>query len=481
MSYIYNLADTWDNAGTVFTAIKMDVTDVASNASSALLDLQVGGVSQFKVSKAGAVTAVGIAIPTISSTDTLSNKTLSSPVLSGTVSGSPTFSGALVMSGSVYPIRVSDGGYIRFYNGSSGIDWALGKPDANQLIFYRNGSAWFQFDSNGAPFLNSVAVPTISSTDTLTNKTLSSPTLSGTVAGSPTFSGSLTLAGGHQRITQVSTGTSPATSGSALTNIILRVGASNVGAAGYGLDVGTSNTTGQVWLQARDWSNYATNVAINLNPNGGGATLGGVAIPTISSTDTLSNKTISSPTISGTIAGNVTASGTWNFSSASTGAIVTITSTDAGADAHSLDFFRNSASPAASDVVGQIRFLGKNASGTTINYARADSYITDPTAGSEDATFRISNYIAGSQVDTFVISDVATFYVSVAHADATNISVGTTTGTKIGTATTQKLGFFNATPVVQPTAVADATDAASVITQLNALLARMRNLGLIAT
>ena len=66
-------------------------------------------------------------------------------------------------------------------------------------------------------------------------------------------------------------------------------------------------------------------------------------------------------------------------------------------------------------------------------------------------------------------------------ADALDIAVGTTTGTKIGTATTQKLGFYNSTPVVQPTAVADATDAASVITQLNALLTRMRNLGLIAT
>lgn len=66
-------------------------------------------------------------------------------------------------------------------------------------------------------------------------------------------------------------------------------------------------------------------------------------------------------------------------------------------------------------------------------------------------------------------------------ADAGNIQVGTTTGTKIGTATTQKIGFFNATPVVQPTAVANATDAATVITQLNALLSRMRDLGLIAT
>ena len=66
-------------------------------------------------------------------------------------------------------------------------------------------------------------------------------------------------------------------------------------------------------------------------------------------------------------------------------------------------------------------------------------------------------------------------------ADAENIILGSTTGTKIGTATTQKIGFYNATPVVQPTAVADATDAATVITQLNALLAHMRTLGLIAT
>jgi hypothetical protein len=66
-------------------------------------------------------------------------------------------------------------------------------------------------------------------------------------------------------------------------------------------------------------------------------------------------------------------------------------------------------------------------------------------------------------------------------ADAGDITVGTTTGTKIGTATTQKIGFYNATPVVQPTAVVDATDAATVITQLNDLLAKLRTLGIIAT
>lgn len=49
---------------------------------------------------------------------------------------------------------------------------------------------------------------------------------------------------------------------------------------------------------------------------------------------------------------------------------------------------------------------------------------------------------------------------------ANNIITDTTTGMKIGTATSQKLGFFNATPVVQPT---------------GAILTALANLGLVGT
>jgi hypothetical protein len=57
MADIFNLADTWNNGATTFTAIKMDVTDTASGASSLLMDLQVGGVSKFSVRKAGTFSA----------------------------------------------------------------------------------------------------------------------------------------------------------------------------------------------------------------------------------------------------------------------------------------------------------------------------------------------------------------------------------------------------------------------------------------
>jgi hypothetical protein len=57
MAYIYDLADTWNASGTTFTAIKMNVTDSASSAGSLLMDLQVGGVSRFNVTKGGTLSA----------------------------------------------------------------------------------------------------------------------------------------------------------------------------------------------------------------------------------------------------------------------------------------------------------------------------------------------------------------------------------------------------------------------------------------
>lgn len=55
MSDIFNLTDTWNNVGTTFSAIKMDVTDTASAAGSLLLDLRVGGTAKFQVKKDGTI------------------------------------------------------------------------------------------------------------------------------------------------------------------------------------------------------------------------------------------------------------------------------------------------------------------------------------------------------------------------------------------------------------------------------------------
>ena len=48
-SPVLNLSQTWDNAATTFTGLKLNVTNTASAAGSKLLDLQVGGTSAVQV------------------------------------------------------------------------------------------------------------------------------------------------------------------------------------------------------------------------------------------------------------------------------------------------------------------------------------------------------------------------------------------------------------------------------------------------
>jgi len=56
---ILNIATAWNNASTTFTGILSNTTNTASASGSLLMDLQVGGVSKFKVDKTGWATLPG--------------------------------------------------------------------------------------------------------------------------------------------------------------------------------------------------------------------------------------------------------------------------------------------------------------------------------------------------------------------------------------------------------------------------------------
>lgn len=63
-----------------------------------------------------------------------------------------------------------------------------------------------------------------------------------------------------------------------------------------------------------------------------------------------------------------------------------------------------------------------------------------------------------------------------------NIILNTGAGTKLGTATNQKLGFWDTTPIIQPTHIVDANGAlADITTKFNALLAQLASMGLQAS
>lgn len=63
-----NITQTWNEGSTTFTGIFANVTSSASGGSSLLMDLQLGGVSQFKVGKAGVVTSPTTFISTATGT-----------------------------------------------------------------------------------------------------------------------------------------------------------------------------------------------------------------------------------------------------------------------------------------------------------------------------------------------------------------------------------------------------------------------------
>ena len=113
MSYIYNLTDTWNSAGTTFTAIKMNVTDTASAVGSRILDFQIGGVSKLYLDKSGNLISTGIQSTSLSLTQAL-------PVSSGGT-GSSTAAGARV---TLFPSLTGNATKVLAVNaGTTDVEW----------------------------------------------------------------------------------------------------------------------------------------------------------------------------------------------------------------------------------------------------------------------------------------------------------------------------------------------------------------------
>jgi hypothetical protein len=102
---------------------------------------------------------------------------------------------------------------------------------------------------------------------------------------------------------------------------------------------------------------------------------------------------------------------------------------------------------------------GRNSTGGTNNVTSAFAGIfigreTKPNGTGTEREIIIGHQAEGKGTDTTVIgaTSATQFWAYGDHyLNTFNIVTDTTTGTKIGTGTTQKLGFWNATPIVQPT------------------------------
>jgi hypothetical protein len=82
----------------------------------------------------------------------------------------------------------------------------------------------------------------------------------------------------------------------------------------------------------------------------------------------------------------------------------TIRSTDAGATiGPRIILDRNSASPAASDLLGAVVFSGRNDAAETVNYGRIYGHLVDPADATEDGRLNIQTMVAGTITTNVVV------------------------------------------------------------------------------
>jgi hypothetical protein len=170
-----------------------------------------------------------------------------------------------------------------------------------------------------------------------------------------------------------------------------------------------------------------------------------------------------------TVGGDLTVQGTHTTLNTSVTSTTTatennfvITSTDSGAAASpDLKLWRNSTTPADSDIIGNVIFTGNDSGGTATDYGHIFTQITDVTNATEDSRMVFKTISSGSLADRFALTETGTL-------SASGQIIGNITGDLTGNAdtataleTARNIGgvSFDGTAAIVPTTivVADTT------------------------
>lgn len=168
------------------------------------------------------------------------------------------------------------------------------------------------------------------------------------------------------------------------------------------------------------WSNLGTVTTIDIN--GGsidGATIGAASASTIVGTTITANTGFMPDANDGAYLGQsgtafsdlfLASGGVINWDAGniilthSSGAL-TISNTDNNADGPILELYQNSATPAANDDVGELRFFGNDSAANKQEYARIEGTIVDPTSTTEAGKLTMWVSAAGSMTAKLDISN----------------------------------------------------------------------------
>lgn len=146
---------------------------------------------------------------------------------------------------------------------------------------------------------------------------------------------------------------------------------------------------------------------------------------------------------------NMVGNGAFTITTSGTSDALIVTSTDVnGTAAPDIVFYRDSASPAASDSIGNIVFRGKNSAAVAKDYAGIFTTITSPTSSSESGVLTFNTMSAGTLAERVRINEFGN--IGIGYAGSTSVLLG---AAKLMTGSISAYGAY-----FTPTAQSDVTN-----------------------
>ena len=174
------------------------------------------------------------------------------------------------------------------------------------------------------------------------------------------------------------------------------------------------------------------------------STGGDAKLVSATSTATLTNKTLTTPTIT-----SPAITGASTITTADNTDTLSLISTDADASSGpNLRMYRNSSSPADSDILGVLEYEGRNDNSEDVRYVQITSFADDVSDGEEDGSYFISTMLGGTLRNRINVRPTETVFNEESQNVDFRIESDSNANAIFVDASTDRVGIFTSSPTV---------------------------------